>query len=300
MKSVVHSAWRRSREVLDRATVVVGRFTSRSPRSVEAYDGEPRVALVTVSFNTKELTKLMLLTMAEQPWAKDLRRLVVVDNASQDGSFDLLRRLRSEHTAVLQNPGSTSHGVGLRYALDWLEQAERALPEKQRCNLYWIVDSDIIFLRTDSLPVLCGEMTRTDASLLGELQFDLGEPYAHPCCLLVRRDAYRNPAVLPFVDHGAPALWLERSLRRAGLRIRDFPVRRHEHIVHRGRGSIAAVNRLGLVHAYATVRDTAHFHGNPAGSTRWQEAEQRHASRLGDDNDAAAIDYIASRLRLRL
>jgi hypothetical protein len=296
MSSLLHTAWRRGREMLDWSAVLGRRLVAGQQVPVERYDGNPRVALISVSFNTKELTKLMLLTVAERSWAKQLQRLVIVDNASRDGSYEFLRRLATRKAAVLQNPGSTSHGVGLRYALDWLERDEQALPAQQRSNLYLVVDSDIIFLRDDTLEVLCSELVRSRAALLGELQFDLGEPYAHPCCLLLRRDAYRDPQVVPFVDHGAPALWLERSLRRAALRIRDFPIRRQEHIVHRGRGSIAAVNRLGLVHAYATVRDTAHFHGNPFGAERWSAAEQRHAERLGDVNDAAAVRYLAGRL----
>jgi hypothetical protein len=294
VSSLKHAVWRRARELRDWSSVLTRRACQAPLVDHAAYDGEPRVALVSVSFNTRELTKLMLLTLAEQPWARQLRRVLLVDNASSDGSFDFLTNLAAaSRVSAVRNPGSTSHGVGLRFGLDWLEQADQALPSSQRCNLYWVVDTDILFLRPDSLPLLVEDLHRTQAALMGELQFDLGEPYAHPCSLLLRRDAYRDPRTLPFVDHGAPALWLERSLRRARLGLRDFPMRRDEHILHRGRGSIAEVNRLGLSHAYATVRDTAHFHGNPRGAQLWQEAEARHADRLGPDNEQRAIEFIA-------
>jgi hypothetical protein len=112
----------------------------------------------------------------------------------------------------------------------------------------------------------------------------------------LRSDAYHDARVWPFVDHGAPALWLERSLIGAGRRLVDYPLRSENHIVHRGRGSIAGVNRLELRHAYANVRDSAHFHGNPDGAALWHAAEQRHLGRLGEKNDAHALAFLAERL----
>ena len=294
-QSLVNALWRRARETADWASVGAARLGGTA--AVEAFDGEPRVALLSVSFNTRELTKLMLLSLADQAFAKELQQVVLVDNRSSDGSQALLEPL-AQRSGILyaSNPGSTSHGVGLRYAIDCLERAESGLPASRQANVFLIVDTDIIFLRPDTLTLGLEAMRSTDAGLLGELQFDLGEPYAHPCCLFVRRDAYHDARVWPFVDHGAPALWLQRSLRCAGRRIGDFPLRSENHIVHRGRGSIAGVNRLGIQHAYATVRDTAHFHGNPNGPALWQAAEARHAAHLGEANDAAAIDYISAAL----
>jgi hypothetical protein len=293
-KGLRNAAWRRVRELADWARVGSDRLAGVAP--IAAFDGVPRVALLTVSFNTRELTKLMLLSLAEQTWSRDLNRVVIVDNRSSDGSPAFLESLaRSARVSFAINSGPTSHGVGLRRAVAELEVLEAELPEAEQSNVLLVVDTDIVFLRADTLE-LCSHALRRDAALVGELQFDLGEPYAHPCCFFVRRDAYHDARVWPFVDHGAPALWLQRSLRCAGLRVMDFPLRSDGHIVHRGRGSIAGVNRLKLHHAYGNVRDTAHFHGNPQGAELWQAVEARHVERLGPENDAAAIDYIAASL----
>ena len=293
--TLVNKLWRRAREVSDWAGVGISRL--RSSAGDVPFDGEARVALLSVSFNTHELTKLMLLTLAERAWARRLHRVVIADNRSSDESSRFLQGLADTgaiHFAT--NPGATSHGVGLRFAIEQLEARERELPPFERSNVWLVADTDIIFLRDDTLDLVRPELRRDRAALVGEMQFDLGEPYAHPCCFWVRSDAYHDRRVWPFVDHGAPALWLQRSLRGAGWKLVDFPARSDNHIVHRGRGSIAGINQLALRHAYAHVRDAAHFHGNPNGEALWQQAEARHAPRLGAANDAAAIAFIAGGL----
>jgi hypothetical protein len=294
----VNAVKRRVRRYGDWARVAWSKRSSPAP--CEPFDGQPRVTLLSVSFNTRELTKLMLLSLADQPWASRLGRIVIVDNRSSDGSPTLLEQLsRTTRIESVLNDGPTSHGFGLRHGVSWVEQSEQGLPAKQRTNLYLIVDTDIIFLRPDTLDACGHDLASPDVGALGELQFDLGEPYAHPCCLFVRRDALADGRVWPFVDHGAPALWLEQSLRCAGRKVLDFPLRTENHIVHRGRASIAAVNRLGLRDAYASVRDQAHFHGNPQGAQLWAEVEARHAAHLGELNDAACGEYLAAKLGSR-
>lgn len=293
--TLVNKLWRRAREVSDQASVGISRL--RASSIGVPFDGEPRVALLSVSFNTHELTKLMLLTLAERAWAPRLQRVVIADNRSSDDSPQFLKAL-GDSGAILfvTNPGATSHGVGLRFAIEQLEAFESKLPPGERSNVWLVADTDIIFERDDTLDLVKAELRRDHAALVGEMQFDLGEPYAHPCCFWLRSDAYHDERVWPFVDHGAPALWLQRSLRGAGWKVLDFPARSENHIVHRGRGTIAGINQLALRHAYAHVQDAAHFHGNPDGKLLWQQAEARHSSRLGSTNDAAAVAFIAAGL----
>ncbi len=293
--AALNSARRRIRRYADWARVGWSKLGAAS--HCEAFDGRLRVALLSVSFNTRELTKLMLLSLADQPWAQQLGRVVIVDNGSQDGSPDLLDQLaRSTRIECVHNTGPSSHGFGLRRAVSWIEQTEAGWPSERRSNVYLVADTDIIFLRADTLSACSQALSASDVGALGELQFDLGEPYAHPCCLFVRRDALADPRVWPFVDHGAPALWLERSLRCAGRIVLDFPLRSQDHIVHRGRASIAAVNALGLSSPYANVRHDAHFHGNPRGAELWAALEERHRDHVGQSNDVAAAQHIAAGL----
>ncbi len=292
----INGVRRRVRRYADWARVAASKLGSAP--SNPSLNGKAQVSLLSVSFNTRELTKLMLLSLADQAWAAELHRIVLVDNRSQDGSGAWLNGLaRATRVEVFHNVGPTSHGFGLRYAVEALAKSEAHLPLESRTNLLLVVDTDIVFLRPDTLDLCSRElMANDDAGALGELQFDLGEPYAHPCCLFVRSDAFSDARVWPFVDHGAPALWLQRSLRCTGRPVLDFPLRSEDHIVHRGRGSIAAVNRLGLDDVYANVRNDAHFHGNPRGEALWAEVETRHAKHLGEANDVACAEYLRARL----
>ncbi len=293
--AVFNKVWRTLRRTADWARVCSSKLAGASP--AEPFDGEARVALLCVSFNTRELSKLMLLTLADQPWAARLSRLVVVDNSSSDGSRQLLAELaRASRVELVDNRGPTSHGYGLRLGTDYILQSEARLPRERRSNVLLVVDSDVVFLRADTLDAVTSALAAPRAGALGELQFDLGEPYAHPCCLFVRVDALADPRVWPFVDHGAPALWLQRSLRCAGRQVVDFPLRSEEHVVHRGRASIAAVNRLGLRDPYQNVRDDAHFHGNPRGAELWSQLETRHIGRLKTAGDPAFLAYVSERL----
>ena len=54
-----------------------------------------RVAVITVSFNTRELTALLLWSLRRVLEWESLEA-IVVDNGSKDGSAELLRRFRAE------------------------------------------------------------------------------------------------------------------------------------------------------------------------------------------------------------
>lgn len=277
----------------DQSQVVIDRVFSKK-LSCEPYDGMPRVSLVTVSFNTLDHVKLMLLTLADTLGKQDLKRIVIVDNGSTDGSREFLARLGAP-VAVVHNDGRSTHARGLRVGISYIERKEKEVAADQRTNVYLIVDPDIIFLREDWFEAMTNRIL-AEVAIVGELQYDVGEPYAHPSCLMLRRDCYQDSAIWPFVDHGAPALWLQQSLRKAGYAIFDFPVRSENYVLHVGRGSIAGIKRSVPTSPYATVCDDAHFHGNQRGDALLREARQRFQNLLAGGGEEGAVKYINAAL----
>jgi len=289
---------RRTEQAVDQALILVSQRVVPKPATTP-FDGAARVSVVTVSFNTLRLTKLMLLTLADCWLHAQPRKLVVVDNGSTDGSREFLRRLSvsSPILHVIENRGQSSHAHGLRCGIRHIESIEREISVTQRTNVFLIVDSDVIFLSSDLFPRIIEVLIRQDAALVGQLQYDVGEPYAHPCCMLLRRDCYGDKRVLPFVNHGAPALWLQRSMRKAGMKIVDFPVLEESFIVHRGRGTIDAIPSHARFHSCATAPyHGAHYHGNANGEQLWYATESRFDALLKPACEEDAIRFINSRL----
>ncbi len=189
------------------------RLKARPP--VATFDGDVRFAVVTVNFSTTRFLKLMLLTLAEQTGLRQLKRVVVVDNASQDGGLPFMRRLAARVPLVelVENRFLLSHARGMRLGFKRLDALDRDRPEAERANVLLSCDTDVIFRRRDTLEVLAKCFDAADVAAAGELRTGL-YPYAEAQAsfLAVRRDISARRDIAPWVNHGAPAYWLQRSL----------------------------------------------------------------------------------------
>jgi glycosyltransferase involved in cell wall biosynthesis len=86
------------------------------------------VAVVTVSYNTRELTAFLLWSLRRIVSWQALE-IVVVDNGSRDGSAELLAD--AEHGGVcvlLANNVNRQHGPGLNQGVSWLASRPGQLP----------------------------------------------------------------------------------------------------------------------------------------------------------------------------
>jgi GT2 family glycosyltransferase len=82
--------------------------------------GGASVAAVTVSYNTRELTALLLWSLRTIVRWPELE-IVVVDNGSRDGSAQLLAEAeRGGVCTLLANPGNRQHGPGLSQGISHL------------------------------------------------------------------------------------------------------------------------------------------------------------------------------------
>lgn len=296
MRTFMGKIERRIRERTDQAEVAFVRTLSRRRKQSIQRGHSTSSSLIVVNFNTLDHLKLMLATLAEKGSDWNLNNIVIVDNGSTDGSWDFLKLLSSRtRIYCVRNSGRTSHASGLRFGIKASKQIcdnSQSGPEN-----YFVIDADILFLRNDLLSRMVQMLNGEQAAVVGELQYDVGEPYAHPSCMLLHGDSYQDPRVWPFVDHGAPALWLQRSMRRIGMRIVDFPIKKDEYIVHVGRGSLAGIKAFAHRSPYASARVTdPHFHGNPNGEKLWVSKKIQFQDMLSPGSESKLIDYVKEAL----
>jgi len=129
--------------------------------------GRDRVAVVSVSYNTRELTGLLLWSLRRIVDWPGLE-IVIVDNGSRDGSAELLAEAgRAGVCVLLANDVNRQHGPGLNQGISWLACRPGPLPA-----WIWILDSDVAAARPE---VLCAARAAADsggAALAGEPQWD--------------------------------------------------------------------------------------------------------------------------------
>ena len=280
---------------LDQAWAVARKRFGRTP-AVDAFDGDPRLALLTVNFSTTRFLKLMLLTLSEQEELGLLSRIVVADNRSRDGGRRFLRTLseRVDRLHLVENRVFLSHARGMRRALDELDRVEAGLPAAEHSNLLLFVDTDVIFLNPETLPDLAASVIAHDAALVGELRSLHEVPDIQASFFVVPRDVYGRRDVRPWVNHGSPAYWMQRSIWRARLTVVDFPSNHGGHILHRGRVGVAAAAEFAPRHSYAKVeRRGPHFMGVPGGAQKWAATERRHERLLRVENESELIEHLA-------
>jgi len=290
------SSLRRHVEMLADQAWTLGRWKLANASTVEPFDGQPRIALITVNFSTTRYLKLMLITLAQQQDLGRVHRVIIVDNDSRDGGLPFLRELakRVARVHLVEHRTFPNHARGLRSALAALERVERSTTAEQRTNIVLACDTDVIFRDPHTIGDLSAVFATTDTAFAGELRHGVYTyPEAQASFFAVRRDCYARPDVVPFVHHGAPAYWMQRSLWRAGLRLYDFPSNRGGYILHRGRTGVAAasVYRPHDSHATARTRDP-HYMNVVGGEAIWQRVEKTHESLLEPEHEEELLERL--------
>lgn len=254
-----------------------------------------RVAVVSVSYNTRELTGLLLWSLRRIVNWPGLE-IVIVDNGSRDGSAELLADAeQAGFCAVLANDVNRQHGPGLNQGISWLASRPGPLPA-----WIWILDSDVIAARPDVLAAALGGAQIDRAALVGEPQWDPWhqiEGFGLYSLLLDPAQVWR-PGIGPFTDGGDPSFDLLSSAARSGLRLAAFPFTAGGHVIHRGRGSLAAVFEAGdrshPLYDWATGHHDPHFGGIPGADQRYQallRAFRTETGTLTGTSLAAACGY---------
>jgi glycosyltransferase involved in cell wall biosynthesis len=233
-----------------------------------------RVAVVSVSYNTRELTGLLLWSLRRIVDWPDLD-IVVVDNGSRDGSAEMLAEAEQGGVCVLlANDVNRQHGPGLNQGISWL--AARPGP---RPAWIWILDSDVVAARPDVLSAGLAVAESGAAAIVGEPQWDQWhqtERFGLYSLLLDPAQVWR-PETGSFTDGGNPSFDLLTSAGRLGLRQAAFPFTGESYISHRGRGTLAAIlaarERSHPLYQWAAGHHDPHFGDVPG-------ADQRYAALL--------------------
>lgn len=228
------------------------------------------ISVIFVNYNTVDLTSFLLFTLFRVLGREKVFKIVVVDNGSTDGSIDLLEKFSDKGLIdLISNEKQAYHGPAINQAINFLAKVERRNYEVQT-RYIWIVDSDILILRNNVLDDAIKFLEQQNAAAIGEFQYDaLPEGYAHISSLLI--DPYRcwNRSVYPFDNTGAPAANFQRSLRRKGLIVADFPFRSSHYLLHFGRGTLKSIyasnDEKNIYYDWATEHFDHHYHGEPKG-----------------------------------
>lgn len=117
-------------------------------------------------------------------------RLVVVDNASTDGSAAMLAGLADAGLCeVILNPENRYHGPALNQGIEQL----RTQPS---VRYVLVLDSDCVVLRPDTLSAAVDRMAATGAGLVGQWMHDQwhdGDLMGLHCLLLDLTQVWRDP-----------------------------------------------------------------------------------------------------------
>lgn len=202
-------------------------------------------AIVTVNHNTRELIVQLIWTIHRSLGPDGFARLLVVDNASTDGSRPILQTLADEGLIELvTNDQNAYHGPGLNRALDHLAQSQDE--GSAAISAVWVLDSDCVVLGPDVLDLATSAMSRTDAAIVGQPVWDEwnGGTFGLHSLLIDPAQVWHDP-IVPFAEHGEPSKHLQESAIAAGLTMTPFPFTAERHIIHLGRGTLAQVARTG-------------------------------------------------------
>jgi len=294
-RTTIDKVRRHTQQRLDQAVALTAKRLGPSQRT-PAWDGDPRIALLTVNFSTTRYLKLMLLTLAEQEDLNLLERIVICDNGSQDDPEPFLTELEShvERVTVTRNSHPLSHARGMRSALKALREVEKG--SDRPANILLFCDTDVVFRSPETLRALADRFKNDDGvAFVGELRRHVFPyPEAQASFLAVRRDWAERRATAPWVDHGSPAYWMQRSIWEQGGRGDDFASNRGGYILHRGRsGVVAGQEHFPSHHLRTETYNNPHYMGVPGGPAIWSEIEQRHASLIEDPEPGRVVEALA-------
>ena len=237
------------------------------------------VGIVVANFNTRRLVAHLIFSLHRLLGRSEFAHLVVVDNASTDGSRELLNALhRAGLIHLIRNRRQRYHGPALTQGISWLARRQRIVAASEQLDYVWVLDSDVIVLRHDTVRKVLEVFERSDAAAVGQ---KVGDPaynhllrhnreMLHPCSLMLDPSRIWRPLLPPFLEDGAPATALQVAADESGLRLVDFPFVEDGYLLHLGRGTLrevaAAGDTINRYYDWAVDHRDYHFAGQANGA----------------------------------
>src|SRR5919201_1921235 len=133
-----------------------------------------RVGIVVATFNTRRLIAQLVFSLYRLLGRSEFAEVVVVDNASTDGSLELLGALHdAELIHLIRNRSQRYHGPALTQGISWLARRQRAVAAHERLDYVWVLDSDVIVLRRETVRDALASLERAAAVAVGQ---KMGDP----------------------------------------------------------------------------------------------------------------------------
>jgi glycosyltransferase involved in cell wall biosynthesis len=255
------------------------------------------VAIVVASYNTRRLIAQLVFSLYRLLGRDQFSDLVVVDNASTDGSQELLAALhRARLIHLIQNRMQRYHGPALTQGVSWLVGA--------RTHYVWVLDSDLVVLRADTVRDALATARRLDAAAVGQRLGDdaydsllkSNRAMLDPCSLILDlRRIWRDP---PFVEDGAPATALQVEADARGLHLAAFPFVEEGYLLHLGRGTLREVARRGdtgnRYYEWALDHQEPHFGGNQHGKEHYREFCELFDREVGELTPESLVQAVST------
>lgn len=241
--------------------------------SDRSFGAAERVGVIMVSYNTIAVTAQAIYALLRTVRTPAMR-LVVVDNASTDGSAELLTALaKAGLCEVIVNGEQRYHGPALTQAMDHLAATQTA---DRRVGPVLVLDSDCIVLRPDTLSTGVDLMMAAGAGMVGQWSVDRwhrpGQLLGLHCLLLDPAQVWRDP-VVPFDEDGNPSQRLQGSARQSGIAVAELPFTRDGYVVHLGQATLRALLRDDTSGSryfdWARTHSEPHFMDEPAAAARY-------------------------------
>ena len=234
--------------------------------------GQRRVACVIAHFNTPWLIAGLLFSLYRLLGKEQFTTIVVVDNHSQDDSLALLNACAEAGLLhLIRNARQQYHGPALNQGISWLARQQAQVAAAQAIDYIWVLDSDVIVLRPDTVSAAVKVLETSGAAAVGELHYDhwRQDELAGLHSFLFDPVRAWTSAHPPFLESGDPSTALQQSLRQQGLAVVDFPYCAAGYLLHLGRGTLRVVAQAKLsAHKYfqwATAHSEYHYGGHPQG-----------------------------------
>jgi glycosyltransferase involved in cell wall biosynthesis len=247
------------------------------------------VAVVVANYNTCRLIAQLVFSLYRLLGRDQFSQVVVVDNASTDGSREVLAALhRARLIHLIRNRTQRYHGPALTQGISWLTRS------RSQVEYVWVLDSDVVVLRSDTVRDALATARQADAAAVGQ---KLGDPAYNrlltknpemldPCSMLLDPRRMWQSSIPPFLEDGAPATALQLAADGLGLRLVDFPFVEDEYVLHLGRGTLREIALSGdapnRYYEWALDHQEPHFGGHSRGAELYREFCDRFEAEVGE------------------